>query len=142
MTGAKLRAISTVAVSCLFVLALVELPGCGDLTGISAASLGASTTLAVKSIATTSTMTPTTATESTSTTVVTTTTTTTAVSTTTTVAETTTTESGGLTVYITATGKKYHLGSCRYLKESKIPISLSDAKAQGYTPCKVCDPPQ
>lgn len=29
---------------------------------------------------------------------------------------------------------------CRYLKKSKHAISLSNAKAQGYTPCSVCKP--
>ncbi len=43
------------------------------------------------------------------------------------------------TVYITRTGKKYHRGSCSYLRYSKIPISLTDAK-RGYSPCAVCDP--
>lgn len=43
------------------------------------------------------------------------------------------------TVYITRTGAKYHRGSCRYLKYSKIPISLEKAK-QNYTPCSVCRP--
>ena len=43
------------------------------------------------------------------------------------------------TVYITRTGAKYHLGSCRYLKSSKIPISLEKAK-QNYGPCSVCRP--
>lgn len=42
------------------------------------------------------------------------------------------------TVYITNTGSKYHSGWCQYLRGSKIPISLSAAKAQGYTPCKTC----
>lgn len=45
------------------------------------------------------------------------------------------------TVYITKTGAKYHEGYCRYLKSSKIPIELNDAKVRGYTPCKVCGPP-
>ncbi len=62
--------------------------------------------------------------------------------TTTTVAPTTTTTSGGTTVYITTTGTKYHRDGCRYLSDSKIAISLSEAKAQGYTPCGVCKPPQ
>lgn len=44
-------------------------------------------------------------------------------------------------VYVTNTGKKYHRGTCRYLKKSKIPISLEDAKRQGYGPCSVCKPP-
>lgn len=43
------------------------------------------------------------------------------------------------TVYITRTGAKYHRSSCRYLKYSKIPISLEKAK-QSYGPCSVCRP--
>ena len=43
------------------------------------------------------------------------------------------------TVYITRTGSKYHRSSCRYLKYSKIPISLEKAK-QNYGPCSVCRP--
>ena len=43
------------------------------------------------------------------------------------------------TVYITRTGKKYHRGSCSYLRYSKISISLAEAKRQ-YAPCSVCDP--
>ena len=46
------------------------------------------------------------------------------------------------TVYITGTGKKYHSAGCRYLKKSSTPISLKDAKARGYTPCSVCNPPR
>jgi hypothetical protein len=45
-----------------------------------------------------------------------------------------------VTVYITRTGTKYHCAGCRYLRKSKIPISLKDAK-QHYTPCSVCKPP-
>lgn len=37
-------------------------------------------------------------------------------------------------------GKKYHIGSCRYLSKSKIPISLSNAKAMGLSQCGVCKP--
>lgn len=44
------------------------------------------------------------------------------------------------TVYVTNTGSKYHRSGCRYLKKSKIPMKLSEAKSQGYTPCKVCNP--
>lgn len=44
------------------------------------------------------------------------------------------------TVYITKTGAKFHLGSCRYLRQSKISIKRGDAIAQGYDPCKVCRP--
>jgi hypothetical protein len=70
------------------------------------------------------------------------TTTTTTRATTTTTASTTTTTSQGATVYITDNGTKYHNRGCRYLKDSCIPISLAAAKAQGYTPCGVCKPPQ
>ena len=45
-------------------------------------------------------------------------------------------------VYVTKTGKKYHTAICRYPAKSKIPMSLKDAKANGYTPCSVCRPPQ
>jgi len=46
------------------------------------------------------------------------------------------------TVYVTRTGMKYHRENCRYLASSKIPMSLKDAQAKGYTPCKVCHPPE
>lgn len=46
-----------------------------------------------------------------------------------------------VTVYITRTGNKYHRAGCRYLRQSKIAISLSSAKSNGYTPCSVCNPP-
>lgn len=45
-----------------------------------------------------------------------------------------------VTVYITRTGKKYHQGYCSYLRKSKIPMSLSDAKGR-YGPCSRCRPP-
>jgi len=47
-----------------------------------------------------------------------------------------------ITVYITDTGAKYHSPSCQHLRRSKHPISLRDAKAQGYEACKVCRPPR
>jgi len=47
-----------------------------------------------------------------------------------------------ITVYITKTGKKYHRSSCSYLRRSKIPISLKDACARGFTPCSRCNPPR
>lgn len=46
------------------------------------------------------------------------------------------------TVYVTRTGKRYHRDGCRYLASSRIPMSLKEAQAKGYTPCKVCRPPQ
>ena len=45
------------------------------------------------------------------------------------------------TVYITKTGKKYHIESCRYLRSSSIPISLSEALNRYYDACSVCAPP-
>lgn len=45
-------------------------------------------------------------------------------------------------VYITNTGTKYHRSSCSSLSKSKIPISLKEAKNQGYEPCKRCSPPR
>jgi micrococcal nuclease len=44
-------------------------------------------------------------------------------------------------VYITETGRKYHLEGCRYLERSKIPILLSTAVSMGYEPCGHCNPP-
>jgi len=46
------------------------------------------------------------------------------------------------TVYITRTGKKYHQSDCQYLRQSKIPVSLSEAIDRGYEPCSVCNPPE
>jgi len=46
-----------------------------------------------------------------------------------------------VTVYVTNTGKKYHRAGCRYLSKSQIAINLSNAKAEGYTPCSACNPP-
>ena len=48
----------------------------------------------------------------------------------------------GTTVYITRTGKRYHREGCSSLSRSKIVITLSDAKARGYTPCQRCSPPE
>jgi len=44
-------------------------------------------------------------------------------------------------VYVTRTGNKYHRGSCSYLRKSKIPMKLSEAKKR-YGPCSRCKPPQ
>lgn len=46
-------------------------------------------------------------------------------------------DSTSATVYVTRTGSKYHRLGCSYLK-SCIPISLSKAIQQGYTPCSKC----
>lgn len=55
---------------------------------------------------------------------------------------TTPNQNQSVTVYTTKTGTKYHVDGCSYLSKSKIQISLSDAKAQGLTPCSKCHPPQ
>lgn len=44
------------------------------------------------------------------------------------------------TVYITNTGKMYHVDGCSSLSKSKISIKLSEAKAKGYSPCSKCKP--
>lgn len=44
----------------------------------------------------------------------------------------------GQTVYITRTGSKYHRNGCQYLSRSQIPISLGEARAEGYTACSRC----
>jgi len=44
-------------------------------------------------------------------------------------------------VYITKTGTRYHQAGCRYLSEETISLTLAEAVEQGYTPCRVCQPP-
>ncbi len=48
---------------------------------------------------------------------------------------------GSQTVYVTKTGKKYHVAGCRYLSRSQYAMKLKDAVNAGYTPCRVCNPP-
>lgn len=50
-------------------------------------------------------------------------------------------EKKSITVYVTRTGEKYHRNGCRYLRRSKIAISLENAKF-AYSPCSVCNPPR
>ncbi len=40
--------------------------------------------------------------------------------------------------YCTDTGKKYHMGNCRYLHSSKNEISYEETKVRCLTPCKIC----
>lgn len=49
--------------------------------------------------------------------------------------------SGNTTVYITATGEKYHKKGCQYLSRSCYDIELQDAVDRGYTRCSRCNPP-
>ncbi|MCD7919522.1 MAG: hypothetical protein LUG45_05515 [Clostridiales bacterium] len=45
-------------------------------------------------------------------------------------------------VYVTESGSKYHLSTCRYVKDGGIALTLMEAQEQGYEPCKVCCPPE
>lgn len=45
-------------------------------------------------------------------------------------------------VYVTESGDKYHKEDCRFLKKSKIKLTLEEAKEKGYKPCSVCKPPE
>lgn len=45
----------------------------------------------------------------------------------------------GKTVFITPSGKRYHVEGCRYAKNGK-QVGLEDAKKYGYTPCHACRP--
>lgn len=49
---------------------------------------------------------------------------------------------GDPVVYVTNTGEKYHNDGCQYLRKSKKPLRLSEAKDKGYLPCSVCKPPK
>lgn len=42
------------------------------------------------------------------------------------------------TVYITATGARYHSGGCRDLQGGGSPMAVGEAQRQGYTPCGHC----
>jgi hypothetical protein len=44
------------------------------------------------------------------------------------------------TVYVTKTGNKYHRGSCRYIKKSKIAMTKTEAQKKGYKACTACKP--
>lgn len=44
------------------------------------------------------------------------------------------------TVYITATGSKYHRAGCSYLRSSSIAVPRSEAIARGMGPCSRCSP--
>ena len=43
-------------------------------------------------------------------------------------------------VYISKTGKKYHLENCRTLSGEKEAIDLNEAIKNGYEACKICNP--
>jgi hypothetical protein len=44
------------------------------------------------------------------------------------------------TVYKTPSGEKYHLATCRMVKNVSEQITVSEAKNLGLQPCKICNP--
>ena len=44
------------------------------------------------------------------------------------------------TVFKTPSGAKYHLASCRMVKNVSEEISIGRAKELGHQPCKICQP--
>jgi competence protein ComEC len=51
------------------------------------------------------------------------------------------TNNGDITVFITNSGRKYHVDGCKGLSNSQIPITIKEAKKRGYEPCRMCNPP-
>lgn len=49
---------------------------------------------------------------------------------------------GDAIVYVTPHGKKYHRKDCQYVRRGGRSMTLAEAKAKGYTPCKRCRPPE
>lgn len=49
-------------------------------------------------------------------------------------------EGEGEEVFITALGKKYHREDCVHLQDSRVAIPRSQAEAEGYEACGVCQP--
>lgn len=48
----------------------------------------------------------------------------------------------GQTVYRTPSGTKYHLSSCRMVKNVSSGLEVRDALETGLQPCKICNPPR
>ncbi|WP_147474496.1 hypothetical protein [Chryseobacterium nematophagum] len=46
----------------------------------------------------------------------------------------------GQKVYKTPSGQKYHLSSCRMVKNVSSSLDVSNAIEQGLLPCKICKP--
>lgn len=44
-------------------------------------------------------------------------------------------------VYKTPSGQKYHLATCRMVKNVSEKITIEQAKELGLEPCKICKPP-
>jgi hypothetical protein len=43
-------------------------------------------------------------------------------------------------IYKTPSGTKYHLASCRMVKNVSEKITVQEAQEQGLQPCKICNP--
>ena len=43
-------------------------------------------------------------------------------------------------VYKTPSGKKYHLGACKMVKNVSEKLSVQEAAEKGLDPCKICKP--
>lgn len=48
----------------------------------------------------------------------------------------------GQTVYRTPSGAKYHVSSCRMVKNVSSGLEVNKAVEIGLLPCKICNPPQ
>ncbi|MEO8770195.1 MAG: hypothetical protein ABI402_08925 [Ferruginibacter sp.] len=44
------------------------------------------------------------------------------------------------TVFKTPSGAKYHLATCRMVKNVSQEITIAEARELGLTPCKICNP--
>ncbi|TWT44893.1 hypothetical protein RAS1_13120 [Phycisphaerae bacterium RAS1] len=49
---------------------------------------------------------------------------------------------GVLHVYVTKSGKKYHLKECKHISAGAEAVTVAEAKQRGYTACLVCKPPK
>lgn len=41
-------------------------------------------------------------------------------------------------VFVGKSGDRYHIAGCQYVNDNMIEVTVSEAEAQGYTPCKRC----
>lgn len=50
-------------------------------------------------------------------------------------------ETNDTEVYVSKSGKRYHRANCKSITDAQ-KVPLSEAKAKGKTPCKICQPPE
>ena len=48
--------------------------------------------------------------------------------------------SKGQSVFITPSGAKYHVASCKTVKNVSREMSIAEALKSGFSPCKICHP--